>query len=67
LVKFEFEMLDTDAMNLQCILVAEVNRLKDMANEAASHSADDAAEVYTENAVYIEDLVTKIVLGSKYI
>ena len=67
MVKFEFEMLDTDAMNLQCILVDEVNKQKDLAVEAASQGDDEFAEVYTENAVYIEGLVTKIVLGSKYL
>ena len=67
MVKFEFEMLDTDAMNLQCILVDEVNRLKDLAVEAASQGDDELAEVYTENTAYIEGLVAKIVLGSKYL
>lgn len=67
MVKFEFEMSDTDAMNLRCILVDEVNRLKDWAVEATSHGYEKLAEVYTGNSEYIEGLVSKVVRGSKYL
>ena len=67
MVKFEFEMSDTDAMNLQCILVDEVNRLKDFAVEATSHGDEESAEVYTGSSEYIEGLVSKVGLGSKYL